>query len=390
MQNLDEILGGYSREELGAMVDYLCAPVSYRGPKKAIVAELSSFLRTSPVKWLNMLPENDLRLLQRLVNAGANKKILLLRPDYPTVAEVMKIISNDRDADYDTVEVSLSETMYEIVAPHIRRVIAAKENDGSFELEERVFGFMNTYGILPLKTFLNLFFDRYSEDEISARKLSEKISDCPLMRLYQTFYKGEVYLISPFVEDIKEIMETRRNYFKDIRKYASAPSDEDVFAAGQDAPFCAYGLNTPEGRALVQMLEEEFGFSGEELKEALHTVWIDSQFAIDDEATQHLFSVVTDRQDELGSFELFRECIETVVDYANSVPKWLLKGHSSNETNTMRITVRVDELVKEYNYDEPGLNLYKMGLAVRPVPPDEPCPCGSGLSYRFCHGRWLN
>ena len=56
----------------------------------------------------------------------------------------------------------------------------------------------------------------------------------------------------------------------------------------------------------------------------------------------------------------------------------------------MLITVRVDELVKEYNYEEPGLNLYRMGLAVKPVAPDALCPCGSGLSYRNCHGKVLN
>jgi hypothetical protein len=148
-------------------------------------------------------------------------------------------------------------------------------------------------------------------------------------------------------------------------------------------------MDTPEGKALKEMLVD-LGFSGDELQEAIHTVWIDSQFAVDDEATEVLFSVVTDRQEEPGSFELFKQCIDVVVDYANSIPKWLLKGHTSNETGMMKITVRVDELIKEYNYDEPGLNLYKLGFAVRPVAPDAPCPCGSGLSYRFCHGKVLN
>ena len=30
------------------------------------------------------------------------------------------------------------------------------------------------------------------------------------------------------------------------------------------------------------------------------------------------------------------------------------------------------------------------GMAVPHVAPFEPCPCGSGLSYRNCHGKFIN
>jgi preprotein translocase subunit SecA len=29
-------------------------------------------------------------------------------------------------------------------------------------------------------------------------------------------------------------------------------------------------------------------------------------------------------------------------------------------------------------------------MAVRHVAPDDPCPCGSGLKYKNCHGRHLS
>ena len=388
MTKIDEILGSCTRDELLAMTDYLGAPLRESAPKKVIVSELSSYLSNSPVVWLGMLPENDLRLLKRLVDAGPDKHVLILRPDYPSVVEAVKIVCNDRDEDYDTVEVWLPEAMHQIVAPHIRRVISAKEKDGSFALERIVMGYMNAYGVIPLHTFVNLLFDHLGDSD-EMLKLGSRVLSCPLMRLYQEMYRGEAYMVSPFVDNVKEIMDYRKNSFKTLRKYADGPEWTRAERAGDDAPFCAWGMDTPEGKALKEMLVD-LGFSGDELQEAIHTVWIDSQFAVDDEATEVLFSVVTDRQEELGSFELFKQCIDVVVDYANSIPKWLLKGHTSNETGMMKITVRVDELIKEYNYDEPGLNLYKLGFAVRPVAPDAPCPCGSGLSYRFCHGKVLN
>lgn len=390
MRTLDDILHGYSLDELGAMVDYLDAPVDLSSPKRDVISLLSGYLSNSPDVWLSRLPENDLRLLGKLEKAGPGQKILIIRPDYPPVVEALKIVKCDQYADFDMVEVSMSETIYQIIAPHIHSVIAAKEINGAFRLEQTIMGYLNIYGVLPLKTFVSLFFDDVSGDEKDLARIAREVAECPIFKLYQERVKRDVYLVSPFVCEAREILDARREHFRDIRRYAANPSRTELITAGQSAPFCAYGLHTPEGEALLTMLRDVLDFSGEELQEAIHNVWMCSQFAMDDESTEHLFEIVTDRQDELGSFELFKHCIDVLVDYSNSVPKWLLKGHSAKEVNSMLITVRVDELVKEYNYEEPGLNLYRMGLAVKPVAPDALCPCGSGLSYRNCHGKVLN
>ena len=84
MANLSDILGGFTREELSAMVDWLDAPVRYSAPKKVMVSELTAYLSESPLHWMGLLPENDLRLLKKLVDAGPDKRVLLLRSDYPS------------------------------------------------------------------------------------------------------------------------------------------------------------------------------------------------------------------------------------------------------------------------------------------------------------------
>ena len=35
-------------------------------------------------------------------------------------------------------------------------------------------------------------------------------------------------------------------------------------------------------------------------------------------------------------------------------------------------------------------NGFPFGMAVPHVAPDDPCPCGSGLKYRYCHGKITN
>ena len=33
---------------------------------------------------------------------------------------------------------------------------------------------------------------------------------------------------------------------------------------------------------------------------------------------------------------------------------------------------------------------FPFGMAIPHVAADDPCPCGSGLQYRHCHGKFLN
>ena len=54
------------------------------------------------------------------------------------------------------------------------------------------------------------------------------------------------------------------------------------------------------------------------------------------QSTEAIFASVTRKQDGIESFEDYDECMEIVAAYANTLPKWLLKGYSSNEVNSLK------------------------------------------------------
>ena len=90
--------------------------------------------------------------------------------------------------------------------------------------------------------------------------------------------------------------------------------------------------------------------------------------------------------DDIETFEDYNDCMEIVAAYANSLPKWLLLGHSSNEANCLKVILQSeDDSMMDLIRKNPYMSLY-----VPPAMMDEPCPCGSGLSYRLCHGRNLS
>ena len=68
------------------------------------------------------------------------------------------------------------------------------------------------------------------------------------------------------------------------------------------------------------------GYSGHGLVLEEHDIWMNSQMIWGDDATEEIFGCVSDRQDDIESFEDYNACMETVAAYANSLPKWLLRG----------------------------------------------------------------
>ena len=160
---------------------------------------------------------------------------------------------------------------------------------------------------------------------------------------------------------------------------------EQAIEAGSGAPEFVFGLGSSEGKKLVEMLLN-LGYSGNDLVLEEHDIWMNSQMVWGDDATEEIFGCVSDREDDIETFEDYNDCMEIVAAYANSLPKWLLGGHSSNEANCLKVILQSE--------DDPIMDIIRknpyMSLYVPPVPGDEPCPCGRGLSYRLCHGRNVN
>lgn len=384
-----DILLSRSREEIEATLDYFNALPLRRGRKQDLVNHLCTYL-SDPSVWLEKLMEQDLRMLQRLCAAGPDTPVEMFPADYPSVLEVLHFIEvHDSDKE-DMVQVSIPAPFYELIAGEIEQTVARKEKDGSFELEHFILGAVNYYGIVPLRTFVTCMF-RDFDDLAQMRSFARSLAEHPVVRLYQETYKGEAYLVSPFVENYEEQMRLRAVKYKQVRKYA-AGKREDVVSCGLNSPFCFYGAETPEGRALLDMLYE-IGYEGEALQAVAHSVWYNAQFEPDEHNTGLLLYPVTSVADEIGSLELFSKYINIIVDYANRVPKWLLKGRTANETGLMAFIVSESYVRDLYgpevseSENEELLKFFSKVGKVQPVGPDEPCPCGSGLSYRHCHGR---
>ena len=380
----------FHKDELSTILSYFEREIPKKAKKAELVELVTEFIGGHPREWLYRLPERDLRLMRMLCNAGPENWMEMISPEYPSVAAVLGLIYVD-DNSFDEVMASIDRTLYFPVASIIDQVIKEKENDGSFEIERLALGLLNIYGAIPVENFVENVFGMFDEDE-TGKDVTLAMAECPIISINRLAYKDNIYLISPYAYDYEAIIDGREE-FEEIREFP-VYTKKDVIGAGTHSPFCAF--RNEEYYAVKEILDG-FGYDEDEIEREIHRIWMNSQHASDDESTEAIFNCINSRIEEIDSFDTYRHYIDIIAAYANSIPKWLLKGSTSKDAGLLQLSIKVEDMMtdaEEESTDEEALGplkeFYKYNMAVRHVAPDDPCPCGSGLSYCRCHGKRLN
>ncbi len=406
--SLHTILSRFQKIELQDLGNILGNNLSSRLRKAQLVDQLHTYLHGEPCRWMSHLMERDVRLLRDLVHAGPEKVQYLDFADYPSLLEATGLIEFD-DSDDHYHKVWISRELYDIVVKDIDKVLKACEKSGQYELERIGLGYLNLYGILPTERFVGLIMDWYEQVHgADFRKLSHILQQSPLVKMYRYTDRWGDYVCSPCVDSADDLLSLReQSGSRDFKPLSPA----EAYDAGCGAPYFTVGLKTPEGMRLEQMYRR-LGYEGFELVKAEHDTWIEAQYTADqnDALYEPLLESPLSREVDDGTW---LHCCQIVSDYANSLPKWCLNGHSAQETGlykadweawktlppseprageedyprwTMPEPTITEGYAKELSADAP----FPMGFAIPHVAPYDPCPCGSGLCYCHCHGKYLS
>lgn len=384
VKNLHTLLDGFQKPELQDLGSLLGRELSPRLRKSQLVEQLDVYLRREPGRWLSHLMERDVRLLRELVNAGPEKVQYQDYAIYPSLVEVSGLVEHD-DTDEHFHKVWITREMYDIVAPFVEKAIRKGERSGQFDIERIGLGYLNLYGILPTPLFLDLVTDYYQQHySDNYGELMQMLQQSPMVKLCRYTDKWGDYLCSPCVSDPEEIHTLRQQLGQ---KKKAAFTEEQAREAGAGAPYFTVGMRSHEGMALEQ-LYRRLGYEGFELVKAEHDTWIEAQYTAD--YNEALFHPLMDSpQGQHLDEESWKVCCQIVADYADAIPKWALNGLSAREAGQMQLDMKLntaptwDKLPDVADF--PG-----MGFAIPHVAPDDPCPCGSGLRYCHCHGKYLS
>ena len=333
-------LESFPRVELEDIRQYFGADVPTKVRKSEFVDRLGAYIIEKPAEWLGRMLERDLRLLKRLVDAGPGVPLYLDYPDFPSVLETIRLLGSDT-SDENFREVWIPKDFYDVVAPHIDNVLMEGQESGLFETEQAALGYLSLYGIMTTDEFFDCMLDYWEySGRHSIEYFTNMVYDSPVMKLCRVDHDGGRYLSAPNIFDPDEILTGRKEYsgIESLRPF----TPQDALKAGAGSPYFVYGLDTEEGRRLVEMLGN-LGYKGEDLAREEHDIWMNAQMIGKTDTTEAIFASVTRKQDGIESFEDYDECMEIVAAYANTLPKWLLKGYSSNEVNSLKVVLQTED-----------------------------------------------
>ena len=402
--NLQSTLDKFQKGELLDIGEVLGSSISPRLRKSQMVTELSRYILKEPGRWLSHLMERDIRLLRDLVNAGPGRVQYKDIAYYPSIVEISGIVETD-DSDDNYHKVWITREIYDIVSPEIDSVISAVEGTGQYELERVALGYLNLYGVLPTSTFLDLMYDwPLSRQGKKDTPLLNFIRRSPLVKLCRYEDSWGDNMVSPCIENVEEMMGLMEEYH--IRQPLKKFTPEQVLEAGAGAPYFTVWMNSPEGIALEKVYRRA-GYSGFELVMAEHDTWIEAQYTA--ASNPGLFDPIYDAP-KASTFpdSVWERMCMVVCDFADAVPKWCLQGRSAREADACYCDRKAwiapdavpapapDEEYPQWTMPEPTVSDgyltsdFPTGFAIPHVAPNDPCPCGSGLRYCRCHGKYLS
>ena len=383
LQSILETLDSFQKVELEDIRHFFGAEVSSRTRKKDLVCKLKAYIVDEPALWLDRMLERDLRLLKLLVQAGPEVPVRLEYADYPSVLETIHLLGTDNSDDRYRY-VWIPKELYDVVATKVDSAILRGEESGRFEMDQASLGYLSLYGVMTTDTYYDCMAEYWEYSHRgSFDSFIDTLYNSPVLKIGRMDIEGVPYVVAPQVVSAEDVLNARESDPEMGLKPFTVPQ---ALEAGARAPHFVYGADSPEGKEVLNVLSSLNCF-GEEAMLEMHDIWMNSQMVGKEDSTEEIFKFVNDRQDLIPSFSEYDACMRAIAAYANSLPKWILGGHSSDEVKRMAIVLQGDS-------DDPLEELVAknplLGLFVPPSPADAPCPCGSGLSYRFCHGRYKN
>ena len=357
--------------------------------KAVMVKRLETAYRTDMLRCLKRLPIYELRNLQLLVAQGKGVKMLIPEPLPPFFSYMFGLLeddylpeNDDLNSDWDDLmRIYFEDEVFDLVAPVIDTAVKEVEDSGRVEYERFLWGCLTIYGYLTVSDFVNLWRSYYPDwDQASVFKFLESYAPFP----YLTDENGGYLMYMDL--DLREVIAEQ----KAKRTFGWEParvSLEDIISAGKTTPYNFPYVSHPEGRALVDALKA-VGHGGDAGAFRMHQVWLEKQFGSGNNSSfkdliQRILNDV-----RVDSFEAVQKLVGAITDYSNAIPAWVFRGRSSN-----------DLMKEERPFLKPLPSGPKTTLtslqetlpgfgSVPRVGRNDPCPCGSGLKYKNCHGRW--
>ncbi|MGF1586129.1 MAG: SEC-C metal-binding domain-containing protein [Bacteroidales bacterium] len=380
---LEEMFQTNTKKELITAAGLLGIRISQNKRKAEIAKTMAAAILAFPGELLQQLPFSEVLKLQQMVHAKdhavpANRSFVM-----DCIDQIG--LTDNRGVGHKAVDFIYPDLARALLPEIDTFVEKARANKSKYRREQLILGLLNLYGFLSFRELVEL--SAIYDPDLKIRELHNAIEDSYLLKSRRITIDYEFYYSSPYATNPDYI-------WKEINSRKSITrarfTEEKVMDAGiWDAPQPPVSKATgPFSDELSKMQKTE-----EEIN------WMIGQYWMLLNNDLNPFDLLQKLLDESPQT---RESVNTLMisftNWGNSIPKWVVKGNSSNHTFEIyerpEMEKRPPQLIMGPNAQKAGISISQEELnkaweegfqpPMGKVGRNAPCPCGSGKKYKQC------
>ena len=346
--------------------------------KSALADRLMTAIRTDPLRCLECLPLYELEILQLLISKGKGEDLLANTPvpilfsmQFGFVVDCYEPEEFPEGRWDEMLQIYMEDEAFDLFAPVIHIAISEVKQSSRLEFEQFLWGCLTIYGYLSIVEFKEIWRTCYPDrDEKDLLDFMESYASFPYL-----LDKKSGYLLYPDLDCLGLYAEQRvRGTFGEKLLMHSL---DDILSAGKTTPFNFPFASHREGRALAEALKDD-GYGNDYIL-IMHWLWLEIQTGEGDEARyKELVKKILQNSEKKA-----RALARAIESYSNVIPVWAFRGRSSMDMMCDSPALRENEAMSSF-FEHQMTDLFRAAV----IGPDDPCPCGSGLKYKNCHGKY--
>lgn len=377
-----------------------------------------------PRELLLMLPKADLDIIKKSKDDKEKDGVNRVNDHLPPIM-VMYGFADMEKVNENFVVITIAEDLRQVLIPHIDWALNYEHNQQRMSVEIIVEGLVNLLGIVTqdeIRKYLKLVTQNDSEEDMVKvfgiiRQYSLLLDSMEWAEDSDTAEDEDILFVSRYGwEDKQKMMEFINQHSRNIDSVREFSLEELAKASGILCPF----VPNSKMEEFMHFLTHQIGLEEIDAHLVCFNLWYFKmkygEYSENDMPMElHFLSyaLTAGKQDITDS--LAEEGMQQLTDFANNLPLWHLRGFTATEypSEAFVPTLATKEplgpilrkLKKEaylitdiLNGKKPpsdipqpsNTSLSSMDdnpWADQKIGRNDPCPCGSGLKYKKCHGK---
>ena len=383
-------------------------------------AEMAVYLAKAvlddPRRVLSRLPLEDLQLLKMLTDAEPGMGMKARNTtQYPAMCSLGLARMQTYDEEKGINIIGITDDFRQAISPIIDDVL--DEFDVKFRVlvEQFLVGALNIYGMLTQKELKKILKECMELTDDGSGVFDHIYPHSIVLQMQEDFSDdGDEFYTSPFVNDVDEILEKRKEH-PELKR--PKHFDRDTIRAASEMP--VPDIPNPHAKEMMKCLTKKLGMSEQDAYYHTFMAWrmVQDKDVSPVAIVQH---ILNESGGLSGGIDKLNEAMGTMMNYMNAAPRWGFYGHSPMDiqkkmgpmTAPPRIALGPNARKMGYTQEQAQsmvdslwekrmrspMDLYDIDpfgdsntvIPIMPMPKvgrNDPCPCGSGKKYKNCCGR---